>query len=113
MLELVDGDLQQFLPMFKTEDSIRELFYQILQGYQFIVKNGYYHGDISPENILIKIIPNYNNTGKPKRIPKISDFGRSIEIDPSGPTIIDIDHVAGKPYYLAPEVWTWLLYLWL
>ncbi|KAK8791824.1 hypothetical protein WA158_005201 [Blastocystis sp. Blastoise] len=105
IMELVDGDLQQYQPTFKNEIMVQELFKQIIQGYTYIVQCGYYHGDISLENILIKLIPNYKNTGKIKYIPKLSDFGRAVPIQTNGKTIIDVDSVAGKPYYLAPEAY--------
>lgn len=104
-MELVDGDLHDLLPSLRNHDTIIDLFSQILRGYQYIVHQGYYHCDLSLENITIKFIPNYNNSGKARLVAKVSDFGRVRKHTPEGCSLIGADEVAGKPYYLAPEAY--------
>ena len=105
-MELVDGDLHDMLGLVCRKDSVADIFHQIILGYNYIVQHGYYHCDLSLENIAIKLIPNFQNTGKARVIAKISDFGRVRKMDEHRSSIIDVDEIAGKPYYLAPEAYS-------
>lgn len=102
-MELVDGDLHDMLGSIKDCQSALNVFSQIIRGYQYLVQKGYFHCDLSLENVAVKLVPNYNNTGKSKIIAKLSDFGRVRSIDQP---IINEDEIAGKPYYLAPEAYS-------
>lgn len=104
-MELVDGDLHDLLPSIRGNEMIVDVFKQILQGYNYIVSRGYYHCDLSLENIVVKWVPNHNQSGRPKCVAKVSDFGRARKVNVKGAAIIDDDEVAGKPYYLAPEAY--------
>ena len=105
VMELVDGDLHDLLPSIHGKEGVVDVFHQILLGYNYIVQQGYYHCDLSLENIAVKLVPNYNNSGKARIIAKVSDFGRVRKMDSSGSAIIEEDEIAGKPYYLAPEAY--------
>ncbi|MFH1653480.1 MAG: serine/threonine-protein kinase [Pseudomonadota bacterium] len=74
-----------------SQDLRVQLFIQMLEGLQFIHDNGLLHGDIKPENILIKTVD-----GRP--IVKIIDFG--IATANTGEKKLAM----GTPMYIAPEV---------
>ena len=61
---------------------------------------------IALENVTIKLVPNYNGSGKTRIVAKLTDFGRVRKMDEHGHAWIDGDEVAGKPYYLAPEAYS-------
>lgn len=106
VMELVNGDLHDMLPSIKGIDTINSVFAQILKGYKYITDHGYYHCDLSLENVTIKLVPNYNGSGKTRIVAKLTDFGRVRKMDEHGHAWIDGDEVAGKPYYLAPEAYS-------
>lgn len=106
VMELVDGDLHDMLGSVQGHVAVVDVFHQILLGYQYIVKQGYYHCDLSLENVLVKLVPNYCKTGKARLIVKLSDFGRVRKMDADGSAVIEFDEIAGKPYYLAPEAYS-------
>ena len=106
VMELVNGDLHDMLPSIKGIDTINSVFAQILKGYKYITDHGYYHCDLSLENVTIKLVPNYNGSGKTHIVAKLTDFGRVRKMDEHGHAWIDGDEVAGKPYYLAPEAYS-------
>jgi protein kinase len=56
-------------------ERIQNHMYQILQGLYYMHKNGYFHRDMKPENILV-----LNND-----VTKIADFGLAREINAKGP----------------------------
>ena len=105
VMELVNGDLHDMLPSIKDTDTINSVFAQILRGYKFITDHGYYHCDLSLENVTIKLEPNYKGSGKTRIVAKLTDFGRVRKMDENGHATIGGDEVAGKPYYLAPEAY--------
>ncbi|MFH1653212.1 MAG: protein kinase [Pseudomonadota bacterium] len=74
-----------------SEDSMPPFFIQLFEGLQFIHDSGLLHGDIKPENVLIKEID-----GKP--VVKIIDFGIATAITANK------RHMLGTPMYIAPEV---------
>ena len=71
------------------ESRIRNWSYQIIQGLNYIHKNGFFHRDMKPENILV--------TGD--RV-KIADFGLAREIRSRPPYT---EYVSTR-WYRAPEV---------
>jgi len=81
-----------------TELSIREIFYQLMKGLQYLHKNGIAHRDIKPENIMF-----VNN--KSNHI-KIIDFGVSkYFFSPEDPKKeITLRTQAGSLYYISPEI---------
>ena len=105
VMELVDGDLHDMLGSVRGAHKIVDIFRQIVQGCAYIKQQGYYHCDLSLENVLIKLVPNYQNAGNTRLIAKLSDFGRVRKRDADGGCRIRDDEVAGKPYYLAPEAY--------
>lgn len=72
-----------------SESQIKEFVRQILQGLAHLHKNGFFHRDIKPDNILIS-----SNTAK------IADFGLAKEIRTQGPCT---EYVSTR-WYRAPEV---------
>ncbi|KAL4480945.1 hypothetical protein ABPG73_020966 [Tetrahymena malaccensis] len=72
-----------------TENQIRNIIYQTLQGLAYIHRHGYFHRDLKPENLLES-----NNTIK------IADFGLAREIRSKPPFT---DYVSTR-WYRAPEV---------
>mmetsp|Transcript_36735 Transcript_36735/g.87287 ORF Transcript_36735/g.87287 Transcript_36735/m.87287 type:complete len:485 (-) Transcript_36735:432-1886(-) len=71
------------------ESRIRNWMYQILQGLAYIHKQGYFHRDMKPENLLVF-----------KDSVKIADFGLAREIRSKPPYT---DYVSTR-WYRAPEV---------
>ncbi|MFH1654598.1 MAG: serine/threonine-protein kinase, partial [Pseudomonadota bacterium] len=74
-----------------SEEGMIPLFIQMLEGLQFIHDNGLLHGDIKPENILIK-------KENDKSVAKIIDFGIATAI--TG----DKKQLLGTPMYVSPEI---------
>ncbi|CAJ0930188.1 unnamed protein product, partial [Mesorhabditis belari] len=72
------------------ESVIRNIIYQVLQGLQFMHKNGFFHRDMKPENIMC------NGT----ELVKIADFGLAREIRSKPPYT---DYVSTR-WYRAPEI---------
>lgn len=72
------------------EGVIRNIIYQILQGLAFMHRNGYFHRDMKPENIMC------NGT----ELVKIADFGLAREIRSKPPYT---DYVSTR-WYRAPEI---------
>ncbi|KAI3450822.1 hypothetical protein Pfo_007487 [Paulownia fortunei] len=72
-----------------SEEEIRALMSQVLQGLAHVHKHGYFHRDLKPENLLVT-----NNTIK------IADFGLARELSSTPPFT---DYVSTR-WYRAPEV---------
>ncbi|EYU28640.1 hypothetical protein MIMGU_mgv1a023530mg, partial [Erythranthe guttata] len=72
-----------------SEEEIRVLMSQVLQGLAHVHKHGYFHRDLKPENLLVT-----NNTIK------IADFGLARELSSTPPYT---DYVSTR-WYRAPEV---------
>lgn len=72
------------------ESVIRNIIYQVLQGLSFMHKNGFFHRDMKPENIMC------NGT----ELVKIADFGLAREIRSKPPYT---DYVSTR-WYRAPEI---------
>ncbi|TWW78806.1 Serine/threonine-protein kinase ICK [Takifugu flavidus] len=73
-----------------TESALRNIMFQILQGLAFIHKQGFFHRDMKPENLLCM---------GPELV-KIADFGLAREIRSRPPYT---DYVSTR-WYRAPEV---------
>ncbi|VDK29498.1 unnamed protein product [Gongylonema pulchrum] len=72
------------------EHIIRNIIYQVLQGLAYMHKNGFFHRDMKPENIMC------NGT----ELVKIADFGLAREIRSRPPYT---DYVSTR-WYRAPEI---------
>ncbi|XP_016310770.1 serine/threonine-protein kinase MAK isoform X3 [Sinocyclocheilus anshuiensis] len=73
-----------------TENEIRNIMFQVLSGLAFVHKNGFFHRDMKPENLLCM---------GPELV-KIADFGLAREIRSRPPYT---DYVSTR-WYRAPEV---------
>ena len=95
IMELCDGSLLDYIKKLSknlTDKEIKDIFFELNNGFKKMVENKIVHRDIKLENILIKIKNN-------KIIPKICDFGFSKEIkEKSNNTSL------GTPNTCAPEV---------
>ncbi|GAB4813325.1 hypothetical protein N2152v2_000371 [Parachlorella kessleri] len=92
VFEFLDYNLYQLMKdrdKYFPESRIRNWCYQILQGLAFMHKQGYFHRDMKPENLLV-----HNETIK------IADFGLAREIRSRPPYT---DYVSTR-WYRAPEV---------
>lgn len=83
---------KKFLP----EDTIRSYVKQILLGLAYMHKNGFFHRDMKPENLLV----NKSTTAGVADKLKIADFGLAREIRSRPPYT---DYVSTR-WYRAPEV---------
>ncbi|KAM3141054.1 hypothetical protein pb186bvf_006855 [Paramecium bursaria] len=72
-----------------SEDRIRNIIRQVVEGLAYMHKNGYFHRDLKPENLLI-----HGDTVK------ICDFGLAREVRSRPPYT---DYVATR-WYRAPEI---------
>ncbi|CAK5085188.1 unnamed protein product [Meloidogyne enterolobii] len=72
------------------ENSIRNIIYQVLQGLSYMHRNGFFHRDMKPENIMC------NGT----ELIKVADFGLAREIRSRPPFT---DYVSTR-WYRAPEI---------
>ncbi|CAD5205353.1 unnamed protein product [Bursaphelenchus okinawaensis] len=72
------------------ENTIRNIIYQVLQGLAYMHRNGFFHRDMKPENIMC------NGT----ELVKIADFGLAREIRSRPPFT---DYVSTR-WYRAPEI---------
>ena len=72
------------------EKEIRNLIYQCTKGLAYMHKQGYFHRDMKPENLLIT---------ESKQL-KIADFGLTREIRSSPPYT---DYVSTR-WYRSPEI---------
>ncbi|KAJ1486956.1 kinase-like domain-containing protein [Baffinella frigidus] len=78
-------DRKKFFP----ESQLRNIIFQMLQGLAHMHKNGYFHRDMKPENVLVA-----------KEVTKIADFGLAREIRSRPPYT---EYVSTR-WYRAPEV---------
>ncbi|CAD8080769.1 unnamed protein product [Paramecium sonneborni] len=96
IFEYLQGDTlhkfikQQIKPL--SEDVIRIILAQLLQGIQYIHSNNYIHRDIKLENIVLSNKQSIQNL-------KIIDFGLAISS-----TIFTPFAICGTPGYIAPEI---------
>ena len=75
---------------------IVELFYQILVVVQYIHKNGYAHGDLKPQNIMLRRKPMLNEIPTPV----IIDFGSATDVRKG------VRQLSASIRYSAPEIIT-------
>ena len=73
---------------------IVELFYQLLTVVQYIHKNGYAHGDLKPQNIMLRHKPATNEVPMPVLI----DFGSATNVKEG------IKQLSASIRYSAPEI---------
>ncbi|CBY30802.1 unnamed protein product [Oikopleura dioica] len=93
VFEYMKENLYQFMKSqdrYIPENNIRTISFQIIQGLQFMHRQGYFHRDIKPENLLLM---------GPDLV-KIADFGLAREIRSKPPYT---DYVSTR-WYRAPEV---------
>lgn len=85
----LDSYMKKYRP---TNDDIRHIFYNLLQGLELLHKHGVIHKDIKPKNIIIN--PN-------KLAIQYIDFGLSCWSS----EIQCINRGRGTPLYIAPEIY--------
>jgi calcium/calmodulin-dependent protein kinase I len=73
-----------------TESDARSIVRQVLEGVDYMHKNGVVHRDLKPENLLCKDATHI----------KIADFGMSKDISSMGM----LKTAVGTPSYIAPEI---------
>ena len=86
------GDMASFLRkhQFMSQDGVLFFFFQIMEGFKYLIGQKIFHGDIKPENIFL-----HNDKIK------IADFGSSVKFK----SISDTFHEpAGSPGYMSPEI---------
>ena len=81
-------NLADFLQDDLSEEKILKWCIQFCYAMEYVSNQGYFHGDIKPDNILIS-----NDSVK------ITDFGLARPIDD------ETKHYVGSIFYLAPESW--------
>lgn len=92
VFEHLDGNLYEYIkgrtkPL--PANKVRNMMFQTIQALHFVHKNGYFHRDMKPENLLIK-----------GEVVKLADFGLAREIRARPPFT---DYVSTR-WYRAPEV---------
>lgn len=91
---LSGGDLVKYFKINRLleEDELKQFFYKILRGIEYLHLNNIIHRDLKLDNILIDQNKSMN--------PKICDFGISSEYE----KLKKILDTGGTPAYLSPEV---------
>lgn len=97
VMEYVNGgDLSNFLKSRPTQEKIKEVFIQIMEGLDYLHTRKVIHRDLKPENILMERLPDG------EWMPKIADFGISKVIEQTeGSQASTI--MIGSVEYMAPE----------
>jgi len=92
VFEMMEANLYEFMKArvrALPESKIRNIMFQTMQGLHFVHKNGYFHRDMKPENVLVA-----GDTVK------LADFGLARQIRARPPFT---DYVSTR-WYRAPEV---------
>jgi serine/threonine protein kinase len=92
VMEYCEDNLARTLLLPHSDSQIRQLLFEVAQGYLALLGQDILHGDIKPSNILIK-------DGRYK----LADFGLSRVV--KGP-FCQLKHRLGTPAYMPPEVKT-------
>lgn len=95
VFEYIETDLNKFLYKFKnnlTKELIKNIFYQILKGLEYLHSKCIIHRDLKPKNILIS---------KKGDIVKITDLGLSRKLNIVSPIY---SKRVGSLNYMAPEI---------
>ncbi|XP_031575031.1 serine/threonine-protein phosphatase 6 regulatory ankyrin repeat subunit B-like [Actinia tenebrosa] len=98
VLELMEGNLDQFLITAIQMETKVSLCQDIVQGLKFLHDQSILHRDLKPTNILYKMTP--------KLCLKIADFGLSRRMDNTGSSTSVYGPNAGTRCWIAPEVLT-------
>ncbi|XP_031571104.1 serine/threonine-protein kinase/endoribonuclease IRE1b-like [Actinia tenebrosa] len=98
VLELMEGNLDQFLNTAIKMDIKVSICQDIVQGLKFLHDQGIVHRDLKPTNILYKT--------HPKLCLKIADFGLSRRMDNIGSSTSVYGSNVGTRCWIAPEVLT-------
>jgi calcium/calmodulin-dependent protein kinase I len=88
------GDLQAYLTSPLPETEVKQICFQILEGLDFMHRNGFAHRDLKPANILVK-------SHSPDWWVKIGDFGISKR---AGEGLHALRTLSGTLGFMAPEV---------
>ncbi len=90
------SSLDQYRKEFKNYPVIWiiELFYQLLTVVQYLHKNGYSHGDLKPQNIMLRHKPAVNEVP----LPVLIDFGSASNVKEG------IKQLSASIRYSSPEV---------
>ncbi|XP_010892391.1 serine/threonine-protein kinase 17A isoform X2 [Esox lucius] len=76
-----------------TQEEVKQLMRQILEGVDFLHRNNIVHLDLKPQNILL-------TSGRPLGDIKIVDFGLSRRLCQNQ----ELREIMGTPEYVAPEI---------
>jgi len=90
IFEFCDGDISNYIGKIKDENQLKDLFLQIIRGFEYLHSKNILHRDIKPQNILIK-------GGEVK----ICDFGFSSMIKDQ---LQMNSTICGTPLFMSPEV---------
>lgn len=91
-LELLDSDLHGVLTSAKVDDeTVDDMFRQLLCGVAFVHQAGFAHRDLKPSNILVS----------PDHKIKIADFGCAVKVPEEG---IEYAEKVVTRWYRAPEL---------
>jgi len=82
-----------------SEKQSRHVMRQLFSALEFIHDQDIVHGDVKPENVLLKSLP---SPSAPLEV-KLSDFGFSHRLTSSGERLRSL---CGTPSYMAPEMLT-------
>ena len=92
VFEFIDQNIYQVMrdrPEVLDGNAIRSIVYQVLSGLAYMHRNGFFHRDMKPENLLFQ-----------NGVVKIADFGLAREIRSKPPFT---DYVSTR-WYRAPEI---------
>ena len=98
VLELMDGNLEEYLNNTTTEEVGSQICEDVVRGLQFLHSKKILHRDLKPTNILFKFY------SEDMVHLKIADFGLSRRMDSSGSSTSVNGSRAGTRCWIAPEV---------
>jgi len=77
-----------------SENTVASIVRGVLRGLAHVHRSGVVHRDIKPGNVLL-------TDKSPDAEVKLTDFGAALVCESDG--LIDVDHMVGTPWYMAPE----------
>jgi len=74
----------------------------VAAGCAYIHNKNIIHGDLKPDNVLLKLAPGQGEAEWPGCVAKVADFGMSMKIQGNQTHVSGVHH--GTPLYIAPEI---------
>ena len=103
VMEIVNGDIECYKDWIRTQHLEKEVFSQLIDAYQHVLRCGYYHCNLSTETVLLQLQANSDNPSSTVIVIKLSGFEQAIPISTSRSISAD-GACKGNTSFMAPEV---------